>query len=448
MTAIKQDAEAIKAMPIVRSCVEDPVSALVRPECDRDRVAYVPDDFFRTKYLDPHRRRKEKLNECAAWLNGQRQKDSEVVVVVFADPKSKDLTSPGARTLTKNRRRRSPSTFGTGACIRWGVSRQVTPVGHGFDPSPVVEKDPFRPPGSSDSVRTAHLRAACRRVRLRTPSCRGMRPAAVPGPMSEPPAPPPTRTTVLYHYCRMQMPGVVLPIAGFRSHLARTYQLFAAKSAAGLTWDTYLDQLYVLDWYLCCGCLENDNRAWEVLFATRTGRSDCLLIDALRARAVRLYPGRGEAGGGRRRVLVPPACVRIARLGPVLARYDGQRPLAPWLIRVFQNWHVSQLRSHAGAQALPEDDVALPIPEKSDVRWHDAFARPREWLGTLTEQEVLLLGLRWRYRLSQREISHLFGVHEGTISRQTDKLRDRCLAVIGKQLTSQGWTEKTWRGSS
>jgi hypothetical protein len=42
--------------------------------------------------------------------------------------------------------------------------------------------------------------------------------------------------------------------------------------------------------------------------------------------------------------------------------------------------------------------------------------------------------------LSQRDISHLFGVHEGTISRQTDKLRDRCLEQIGKRLTSEGWT--------
>jgi len=43
VTAIKQDAEAIKTMPVVRSYVEDPVSALVRPECDKDRVVYVPD---------------------------------------------------------------------------------------------------------------------------------------------------------------------------------------------------------------------------------------------------------------------------------------------------------------------------------------------------------------------------------------------------------------------
>ena len=33
---------------------------------------------------------------------------------------------------------------------------------------------------------------------------------------------------------------------------------------------------------------------------------------------------------------------------PILARYDGQRPLAPWLIRVFQNWHLSKLRQHSG----------------------------------------------------------------------------------------------------
>ena len=31
-------------------------------------------------------------------------------------------------------------------------------------------------------------------------------------------------------------------------------------------------------------------------------------------------------------------------------------------------------------------------------------------------------------------------VHEGTISRQTTSLRDRCLEVIGKQLLAQGWT--------
>lgn len=266
--------------------------------------------------------------------------------------------------------------------------------------------------------------------------------------MSEHPAPPVARTELLYHYCRLQLPAVVLTQRLFHEHLNRTFRIFAAKTPAGLSWDTYLSQLYALDWYLCCGCLENDGKAWESLFATRTGRSDCLLIDALRARAVRLYPRdeeKQEAAVGEfwSHLIVSESPGSV----PILARYDGQRPLAPWLIRVFQNWHVSQLRSHVGGQALPEDDIALPLPEKSDVRWHDAFcSAARDWLSTLNEQEILLLGLRWRYRLSQRDISHLFDVHEGTISRQTDKLRDRCLEVIGKRLTVEGWTGDDLQG--
>ena len=260
--------------------------------------------------------------------------------------------------------------------------------------------------------------------------------------MSEFPAPPTARAAVLYHYCRMQLPAVVMSFPRFTDHLVRTFRLFAAKSPDGLTWGSYFDQLYALDWYLACGCIENDNKAWEALFATRTGRSDCLLVDALRARAVRLYPRDEEKQEAAvtefwAHLLVSESPGSV----PVMARYDGQRPLAPWLIRVFQNWHVSQLRSHGPGQALPEDDIALPLPEKSDGRWHDTFcAAARDWLATLSEQETLLLGLRWRYRLSQRDISHLFGVHEGTISRQTDKLRDRCLETIGRKLTAEGWT--------
>jgi RNA polymerase sigma factor (sigma-70 family) len=260
--------------------------------------------------------------------------------------------------------------------------------------------------------------------------------------MSEQNAPPAARTALLYHYCRMQLPAVVLSADTFVAHLTRTFNLFAAKSPPGLTWEAYFDQLYALDWYLCSGCLENDNRAWEALFATRTGRSDCLLIDALRARAVRLYPRNEEKQEAAvtefwSHLLVSESPGSV----PVLARYDGQRPLAPWLIRVFQNWHVSQIRSHPGSQTLPEDDIALPLPVRQEDRWHDLFcSAARDWLTTLSEQEVLLLGLRWRYRLSQRDISHLFGVHEGTISRQTDKLRDRCLERIGKKLTAEGWT--------
>ncbi|MCE9534404.1 MAG: sigma-70 family RNA polymerase sigma factor [Planctomycetes bacterium] len=254
--------------------------------------------------------------------------------------------------------------------------------------------------------------------------------------------PPSARLSLLFHFCRMQLPVIGLPFDGFRNHLERTFGVFEAKTPS-VSWEGYLANLYALDWFLCCGCIEGDGKAWEVLFATRTGRSDCLLIDALRARAVRLYPRNEEKQENAvadfwSHLIVSESPGSV----PIMKRYDGQRPLAPWLIRVFQNWHVSQLRSQSGVQSLPDEDIPMPLPERDtgETRWHDAFClAAREWLGELSESELLLLGMRWRYRLSQREVAKMLDVHEGTISRQTDKLRDQALEQIGQKLVTEGW---------
>lgn len=257
--------------------------------------------------------------------------------------------------------------------------------------------------------------------------------------------PPPAalRVQLLYHFCRLQLSAVSLALTDFERHLQRTFAIYQTKVGLEATWDAYLENLYPLDWFLAAACLEGNRQAWESLFAARTGRTDCLLIDALRARAVRLYPRdeeRQESAVSEfwSHLLVAESAGAV----PVLARYDGQRPLVPWLIRVFQNWHISQLRQHHGVQSLPEDDLALPLPEQPpDDRWHDAFrTAAREWLLGLEDSEVLILGLRLRYRLSQREVAHLLGVHEGTVSRQTSHLRDRCLESISQRLLTEGWT--------
>ena len=93
---------------------------------------------------------------------------------------------------------------------------------------------------------------------------------------------------------------------------------------------------------------------------------------------------------------------------------------------------------------LPEDDLEgrdFPLPSVDDERWHDEFRQAaREWFAGLKDGEVLLLGLRLRYRLSQRQVAALLGIHEGNVSRQTDKLRDRCLDEIGQKMLDLGWT--------
>jgi outer membrane protein OmpA-like peptidoglycan-associated protein len=143
--AIKQDAEAVKAMPIVRNYVEDNVSTLVRPSCDRERVVYTSDEFFEPGTAILTDTGRARLNECAAWLNWQHQKNSEVVVASFADPKSAGLTAPGARVLTKKQAEAVAEYLKDRGVHKMGyiTRRKITPVGHGFDPSPVVEKDPL-----------------------------------------------------------------------------------------------------------------------------------------------------------------------------------------------------------------------------------------------------------------------------------------------------------------
>ncbi len=251
------------------------------------------------------------------------------------------------------------------------------------------------------------------------------------------------RTQLLYHFCRLQLPALALPRAAFERHLTRAFALAAAKRP--VDWPAFLDNLYSVDWFLCCACLEGQAKAWECLFAARASRADCLLVDALRARAVRLFPRDEERQDG---AVADFWGYLLAgeRPGstPILARYDGQRPLVPWLIRVFHNKHISDLRQARGLHALPEDDLdarEFHDSEEGDGRWHEEFRlAAREWLGGLKENELLILGLRLRYRLSQREAAQVLGIHEGNVSRQTSKLRDHCLAFVGQRLTELGWT--------
>lgn len=252
------------------------------------------------------------------------------------------------------------------------------------------------------------------------------------------------RQSLLYHGIRLQLPELPLARERFDSHLARTFALYQPKCDRPISWAEYLDGLYALDWAVCLGCLDGHEAAWDLLFAARTGRSDQLLIDALRSRAARLFPRDAE----RQETAIQEfwshliAADRDGSL-PVLARYDGRRPLAPWLIRVFQNRHLSKMRSAEPLVALPDDDLALPVPPRSETeaRWHDAFTvAGRDWLDSLTDDDRLLLGLRWRYQLSQREAAKIIGLHEGTLTRRTDKLRDQALERIGNAMIAAGWT--------
>jgi RNA polymerase sigma factor (sigma-70 family) len=256
------------------------------------------------------------------------------------------------------------------------------------------------------------------------------------------------RTQLLYHFGRLHLPVLAVPPGSFGQHVQRAFALYQTKrikNGEKASWEDFLDHLHAVDWFLCCACLEGQSRAWDYLFAARAHRTDCLLVDALRARAVRLYPHDEE-----RQDSAVADFWGFLLAGekdgspPILARYDGQRPLVPWLIRIFQNKNISELRRTRGLHSLPDDDLEerdIPLAQEGDGRWHEEFRLvARDWLASLRESDLLLLGLRFRYRLSQRQVAGILGLHEGNISRQTARLRDRCLEYVGQRLSEQGWT--------
>jgi hypothetical protein len=252
----------------------------------------------------------------------------------------------------------------------------------------------------------------------------------------------PAAVQALIRSCRSQLPEVELPPGFFARHLERTFDLYHGKVGAAASRESYLGALYCLEWFIACACLEGSEVAWEQLFARRAGQTGRVLVDALRARARQLYPRdtarqHGAVAEFWSHLLVAdaPDCL------PALACYDGQRPLVPWLIRVFHNWNLLQLRRRAEFQPMPQDEAALPAAARGSDRWHEAFcAAARECVCALTDQELLILALRLRHGLSQRAVASLLGVHEGTVSRRTSHLRDHCLGGIHRRLVAAGWT--------
>lgn len=255
---------------------------------------------------------------------------------------------------------------------------------------------------------------------------------------------PQARTDALYYYLRFQLPSVTLDLPSYRQHLHRTYaRNRTAAEQAARSWSEYLDHLYGIDWYVCCGCLERQRAAWQALFATRTGRSDRLLIDALRAHAARLQPGNeydqeSSVSEFWSLLLVPE---RPGSL-PFLERYDGQRPLAPWLVTVYRNWLTSRVSRSRSNFSYDDELTTPPTADHPPIRdrWLEVFTTAaHDWLAGLDDRQVLLLGLLWRYRLDQRSAAKLIGIHEGNISKRLTKINDLLRSQVGAAMRAEGW---------
>jgi len=147
VAAIQQDAEAIKRLPIVRGYVEDTTSLLVRHTGTRYRMTVPADELFEPGRAVLSDAGKARLDELGPWLAGLRHKNSDVVVVAYAEPKphanpqvAYTLTLRQAEAVAEYLKDKHDAHK-----LGWWARRDVKAVGQGMKPPPVAEAESLPP---------------------------------------------------------------------------------------------------------------------------------------------------------------------------------------------------------------------------------------------------------------------------------------------------------------
>jgi phospholipid/cholesterol/gamma-HCH transport system substrate-binding protein len=132
--SMQQSVDAFKRMPLIRGYVEDPVALLVRPNAERNRQVFAPDELFEPGRAVLTEQGHQRLNGLAPWLEGLKHKGSDVVIASFADPHRLDPAV--ARVLTRLQSQSVCDYLTREHKIQkmsWLSSRKVTPLGLGGD---------------------------------------------------------------------------------------------------------------------------------------------------------------------------------------------------------------------------------------------------------------------------------------------------------------------------
>lgn len=152
MTSIQRDADALKKVPILGGYIDDPVGVLVRPSHERSRRVFAESDLFEPGRAVLLTKGKEKLDELASWFGELRRKNSEVVIVSYADPKNADPRA--AQSISRQQSEAVAEYLKSNQSIHklgWFSWRKVVPLGMGAQSPPQRETDPL-PPARTEVV--------------------------------------------------------------------------------------------------------------------------------------------------------------------------------------------------------------------------------------------------------------------------------------------------------
>ena len=148
VVSVRQNSDAIKSLPVVRSYVIDAHKELVRPDCQRFCKWFPESDLFEPGRAVLTTSGRKLLDDAARWLNSHKEPGSEVVIASFA---SVNQNPDVAQTVTQKQSeavcaylRNTHSVHSTGWW--WWSTRSVRAVGVGTNHPALPEAD--RLPGS------------------------------------------------------------------------------------------------------------------------------------------------------------------------------------------------------------------------------------------------------------------------------------------------------------
>lgn len=147
IATLKQDADAIKRLPIIRNYIEDANALIVRPDMDRDRRVYASDDLFEPgrAVLTDHGR--QHLSNLASWFEALRVKGSDIVVLSFAGSSTLSEQSATVAQIVTQKQSEAVAAYlrehVNAEKVSWRSSRKITPLGLGLNAPPIPEKEPL-----------------------------------------------------------------------------------------------------------------------------------------------------------------------------------------------------------------------------------------------------------------------------------------------------------------
>lgn len=129
-----------------------------------------------------------------------------------------------------------------------------------------------------------------------------------------------------------------------------------------------------------------------------------------------------------------------------LARFDRQRPFAPWICRIAANLAVNHVRSpRAREEALPDELAEAPAPDQGPlggVLESEGRQLLERALDRLSPEQRAVFALRVFEELSYREIADALAISIGTVmsrlSRARERLREALLPYLGSAARQAG----------